>query len=122
MTQPVPVLKLNLKVIALVQAAIVGGLSCLIAMFWQVQLGASFATGAGIMFVNLLLLMWIWGRVLAKKSFALTSLIIVVKYTVLLGAIFFLTRETWFHVLSAGLGMAAFILSTLIQLAFAKWE
>ncbi len=122
MTPSPPVIKLSLKSVLIVQGLVGILLSGAIAAVWSFQLGASFALGMAIMWLNVLLLVWVWSRVLAKKSFALTSLIIVVKYTVLLGAIFFLSREAWFHVLGAGLGMASFILSVLIQAGRAKWE
>lgn len=119
---PVPVLRIKLSTIALVQVSVTLVLTGAITALWGVQPGASFGSGMAVMLANSLLLVWIWSRILAKKSFALTIAIIVVKYTVLLTAIFILTREPWFHVLGAGLGMAAFILSTLIQVGLAKWE
>lgn len=122
MTEKPPTIRLDLKRLALVQTLALILLSSVVSAIGGVQLGASFAVGMGLMGANLLLLAWFWGRIVAKKSFALTSGIIVVKYTVLLGAIFFLTREAWFHALGAGLGMAAFIVSALIQAGTSKWE
>lgn len=122
MTEKPPVIRLDLKTVVLVQSAVAAVLTGLVALIWDLRLGASFGVGMVMMWANLLLLVWVWARILAKKSFALTSAIIVVKYSVLLGAIFFLTREAWFSVLGAGLGMAAFIMSALIQAGIAKWE
>lgn len=122
MTAPVPRPKLSFWSLAAVQSAVILGLALIASAIFGIQQGASFAVGMLIMFANLLLLAWVWSRVLAKKPFAMTTAIIVVKYTVLLIAVIFLTRETWFHVLGAGLGMAAFIASALIQATAAKWE
>ena len=120
MIATVPALKL--RSLILVQPMILLLVTAGVAYLWGIQPGASFGVGALVMLTNLLLLAWIWSRHMEKKPVALTTVIIVVKYTVLLGAIFLLTREAWFHVLAAGLGMAAFILSTIIQVGTAKWE
>ncbi len=112
----------NLKTILLTQTALGGVIAAGVYYQWGFQHGASFAFGVALVMANSLLLIWIWGRFLAKKSFALTSVIIVGKYTVLLGAILILAQATWFHVLGVGLGMAAFIMSTLFQVALMKWE
>lgn len=86
------------------------------------QPGASFGLGSVIMFANLILLAWVWNRLIEKKAIAWTALIIVIKYTVLLGAIYFLTQAAWFHVLSAGLGMVTFVLTALVQVALTTRE
>jgi hypothetical protein len=82
--------------------------------------GASFGVGSLMMWVNLLLLSWSLGRIFAKKSIAWTVGIIVIKYTVLLGTILLLTRAPWFHVLSAGIGLATFIMATLAHVMVAS--
>lgn len=94
----------------------------LVTLFWDIQLGASFGLGSLLMLVNLVFLSWVWNRLIDKKAIAWTALLIVIKYTVLLGAIFFLTQKAWFHVLSAGLGMVTFIGTCLAQIAFTNRE
>jgi hypothetical protein len=51
---------------------------------------------------------------MAKKSIAWTVMIIVIKYAVLLGSIFFLARTNWFSPLGAGLGILSFIVAAFI--------
>ncbi len=123
MTTPKPpAIQLKLKSVLLVQSTVAVVLTGAVALIWNVQLSASFGLGIVIIAANLLLMVWAWSRILDKKPFALTSGIIVVKYTVLLGAIFYLSREAWFDAMGAGLGMAAFIMSALVQAGLAKWE
>lgn len=112
---PAPVL--NLKLLIAMQSAAGAALTAILCGLFGLRLGASFGLGAVLMLGNLVLLAWIWSRLLAKKSIAWTVVIIVIKYTVLLSAIFFLSRETWFHVLGCGLGMVTFVMASLLQVA-----
>ncbi len=103
----------SLKYMAIFQAIIVliagGGL-------WisgRPQLAASFAVGAGLMLGNLMALAWSTWRVLAKKPVASTVLIIVIKYALLLGSVFYFARMPWFSSAGAGLGIASFMLAIL---------
>ncbi len=100
------------------------GLMCmgLVMLLGNFQLGASFGLGSLLMLLNLVFLSWVWNRLIDKKAIAWTALLIVIKYTVLLGAIFLLTQKAWFHVLSAGLGMVTFIGTCLAQIAFTNRE
>lgn len=104
----------NLKILALLQAAV--GLVAALAVGWlsTPERGVSFAVGAGLMLANLLVLAWTSWRALAKKSIAWTSLIIVLKYAVLLGSIWYLSRTSWFNSLWAGLGVTTFVIAALI--------
>jgi hypothetical protein len=113
---------LSLKSLIATQFALGAAFTAAVTAFGGPQLGASFGAGALLMLGNLLVLAWFWSRILAKKSFAWTVVIIVVKYTLLLGAIFYLTQTAWFHVLSGGLGMATFIMTALFQVAAMKRE
>jgi hypothetical protein len=79
-----------------------------------VQLAASIAVGAGLMLLNLSVIAWSWQRLMDKKSVAWTTLIIVIKYAVLLGSIVFFARTEWFNPLGAGIGIATFMISALI--------
>ena len=113
---------LSLKSLFFIQCTIGASLAAAVWLRFGPQLGASFGSGALIMLANFVLLAWIWSRFLAKKSIAWTIMIIVIKYTVLLGAIFLLTQKAWFHVLSCGLGMATFVMTALVQAAVLKKE
>jgi hypothetical protein len=110
MTKPI----LSLKVLALIQLFVGAAAAGLGVCFYGVSLGASIGLGAGLMLFNLVLLGWTWKRLIAKKSIALTVGIIVIKYAILLGSIYYLAREDWFSPLGAGLGIASFMLAALI--------
>lgn len=110
-----------LKILLLSQLA-VGVLLTLVllAATQDFQLGASFALGAAIMLLNLVALAWGWWRVLAQKTIAWTVLIIVIKYAVLLGAIFYLSRQPWFQIVGAGLGVASFLVALMLMAALSR--
>ena len=105
----------KLSQLILIQLSIALILSVGAMLFCSLYLGASIATGAAVILTNLLFLIWAWKRIFAKKSIAWTLLIIVIKYAVLLGSIFFLAREPWFSSLGAGLGISSFVLAALIM-------
>lgn len=103
----------SLKVLALLQLASGLFFTSLITFFWGVQLGASFALGSGLMLANVLLLAWTWWRILTQKRIAWTLLVIVIKYAVLLGAIFYFARSGWFNSVGVGLGIVSFVVAAL---------
>jgi hypothetical protein len=105
----------SLKLLAAIQLALGTVISLFGLYFGSFQLGASIAIGSGLMLFNLIGLGWSWQRLMAKKSIAWTLVIIVIKYAVLLGSIFFLAREQWFSSLGAGLGISSFVLAALIM-------
>ncbi len=103
----------NLKTLALIQGIVGAALSLLVTVIWNLQLGASFAVGSSLMLFNIVLLGWTWWRILAQKTIAWTLVVIVIKYAVLLGAIFHLARTSWFSSVGAGLGISSFVLAAL---------
>ena len=105
---------LNLKVLIAIQVLVGATLALGSAVFGGLQLAASVGIGALLMLANLLLHAWTWSRLLDKKSFAWTLQIIVIKYAVLLGSIFYLMHTGWFQPLGAGLGIASFTIAALI--------
>lgn len=113
---------LTLRNLLVFQGIIAGTAVGLITLVGNFQLGASYAFGSGLMLVNLVFLSWVWNRLIDKKAIAWTAVLIVIKYTVLLGAIFYLSQKAWFHVLSAGLGMVTLIGTSLAQVAFTHRE
>jgi hypothetical protein len=103
----------SLGAIALFQAGIVI-LAALGLLKWgSPQLAASFAVGGGLMLLNLGAIAWSTWRILDKKPIASTVLIIVIKYALLLGSMFYFARADWFNALGAGLGVASFVLAVL---------
>ena len=82
-------------------------------LFGSVQLGASLAFGAGLMLLNVGLLSWSTWRMFAKKSIAWTSAVIVIKYAVLLGALFYFSQTGWFDLFGIALGIASFLIAVL---------
>ncbi len=113
-----PAQVLTLKSLFIGQCLCALALTLFVHAIWGLRPSASFVLGYGMMLANLVLLAWIWGRILSKKPIAWTVMIIVIKYTVLLGAIYLMSQAAWFHVVSAGLGMAAFAGGSLVQVAF----
>ncbi len=103
----------SLKILSLIHIGVAAAITLIISTVWNISLGASFALGALVMIANVLLLAWSWWRLFAKKSIAWTSSIIVIKYAVLLGSIFLLTRMSWFSSMAAGLGVASFVIAAL---------
>lgn len=103
----------TLRHMALFQLGITvfGGLG--IALFVDFRLGASFAAGAALMLFNLLALAWTSWRMLSKKPVASTVVVIVIKYALLLGSVFYLARMDGFSSLGAGLGLASLMVAIL---------
>ena len=108
----------NLKLLALFQLLVGGGLALMVSIFWDFQLGASFAIGALLMLTNVGAIAWTSWRMLSQKSIAWTSLIIVIKYAVLLGSIIVLAKTSWFSSLGAGLGVTSFLIAALLLAVF----
>ena len=93
---------------------IFGGLFALLAgLFGSFQLGASLAFGVGLMLLNVGLLSWSTWRMFTKKSIAWTSAVIVIKYAVLLGALFYFSQTGWFDLFGVALGIASFLIAVL---------
>ncbi|HMN69722.1 MAG TPA: hypothetical protein PKC28_14360 [Bdellovibrionales bacterium] len=108
----------NLKSLLALQGLVTLVLTGIAVAGWGVQLGASFGAGAVLMWANIALLGWSSWRTLMKKSIAWTSLIIVIKYTLLLGSIVVLSRVSGFSSLAAGLGIACFLVTALALAVF----
>lgn len=104
----------NLKLLALAQLLVGAFFSLVLGFFGSLQLGASFAMGAGLMLLNVGLLAWVWWRILTQKTIAWTLIVIVIKYAVVLGTIYDLARREWFNPVGAGLGIASFIIAALV--------
>ncbi len=103
----------SLKSMAVYQLAIIVIVTAGLVIAGRAQLAASFAVGAGLMLGNLGALAWSSWRSVAKKPVASTVLIIVIKYAILLGSVFYFSRMDWFSAFGAGLGIASFILAIL---------
>ncbi len=112
----------NLKTLLLIQVLIGVGLGLILAYFAGLQLGASFAVGAGLMTGNLALLAWSTWRLIAKKSIAWTVTIIVFKYGILLGSVVYFAQASWFNTLGVGLGVSSFVLAALLAAMIQKKE
>lgn len=104
----------NLKILSISQFLVGLVISLILLANEQVQLAASFGLGAALMLFNVLALSWVWWRILTQKTIAWTLIVIVIKYAVVLGTIFYLARQAWFSPVGAGLGIASFIIAALI--------
>lgn len=67
---------------------------CLVTFFGSRDMAIGFTVGAAISLVNLVGLSFVWGRLLAKKSFALPIGVVVSKFALSLGVIFWATRPS----------------------------
>jgi hypothetical protein len=112
-----PTQTLSLKHLASVQLILGTVVALAVAWLWSFRLGASIGIGAGLMIFNVMLLGWSWQRLIAKKSVALTVLLIVIKYAVLLGSIYFMARTDWFSAVGAGLGIVSFVMAAVVYAA-----
>ena len=50
--------------------------------FKETNQAISFLIGSGLVFLNLAILIWVWGRVISKKLIALAVSVIVIKYAI----------------------------------------
>lgn len=92
-------------------------LALLLWFFYSHDAGLSCAAGSAIMFLNLLSFYLTWKLVLAKRSMALTVLVIILKYSIL-GLIFWsLTTATWIQPLGFVLGISTLLLAILCMTA-----
>ena len=85
----------------------------------------SFGAGALAMLISCLGMAWSTWRMmdptqsgLAQKRFALTAAIIVIKYAVLLGSIYYLTQCDWLDPLGFAAGIFSFMIAALMFAAF----
>jgi hypothetical protein len=108
------------KGLALSQLVVLALGSGAFAAFGNSSLAASFAVGAALMLTNVVAIAWVSWRQLEQKSIAWTMMIIVSKYAVLLGSIFFLARTSWFSPIGAGLGIASFLIAALVFAIFTQ--
>lgn len=101
----------------LVSQSLVGVAASLVgAGIWGVQLGASIAIGATMMWVSVVLHGWLWHFLTVKNSIAWSVMVIVFKYAVLLESIYLLSQTQWFSFLGLGVGIASICLTALITL------
>src|SRR5262249_12470182 len=113
---------INLRNMTLIQIAVGAAISGIGAWIWGYRLGASIAIGSGLLLFNMCVLAWYWGRLTAQKTIAWTLVGIVIKYTVLLGSLYYLTRTEWFVPLGAGAGIASFMVTALIMAALHQYR
>lgn len=109
-----PIQTHNLRLLIFVQFVVGILITGAAIRFGGLQLGASTAVGAVLMLANMVLLAWMWHRLMNQKSIALTAGVIVIKYALLLGSIFYLTRTPWFSPFGAGLGIISFLVAAVI--------
>lgn len=91
---------------------IIGLLGALAINFWLSQIAAvSFLTGVAVITLNVLGLQYIWSQVLGKKSVALTVLVIVFKYSLLMIWIFLVATKNWLPLGWFSLGLGTILIS-----------
>src|SRR5690606_27943129 len=86
---------------------------------WGQYFAVSVAWGALLMGLNLLALIWAWDRIFIKKSIALATGVIVLKYA-FLGVLVYLTVvQQWADVLGFIIGLST-VLPTVLALSLKK--
>ena len=81
--------------------------------FFSHDAGISCAAGSGIMLLNLISFFITWKLVLARRSMALTAMVIITKYSIL-GLIFWrLTSATWIQPMGFVVGISTLLLAIL---------
>ncbi len=105
----------GIKALAILQVLVTFLGAGALAYLMDLRSAASYIVGSSLMLLNTILLSWSWLRLIEKKSIAWTSMIIVIKYAVLLGSLIFCIRSPWFDLLSAGLGFASFLITVLLM-------
>lgn len=86
----------------------------LVALFAGPQQAASTAAGAAIMTLNMALLGWTWTRIMTKKSVALASAIIVIKYAFFVAILVWIAAQSWVQGIWLMAGVVTFLPTTLI--------
>lgn len=93
-----------------------------LAAFGGFSLAASFALGALVMGLSTATMAWTTARMMAQKTFALTAAIIVIKYAVLLGTLYYLSQTDWLRPFAVVCGVSSFMISALIFAVFERKE
>lgn len=88
----------------------------LIAAFFDPYSGASFLAGGLLIVGELASLMVVAESLIRKKSIALTFVIIVLKYPLLAGVIYYLTRSSFLEPVWFLIGIGSLILTALVSL------
>lgn len=83
-------------------------------LFSSTQHAASYFSGSILIFLNLLLLTWVWNKVLQKKLIALSALIIVFKYAIFAVVIYKITSLAWLHYAWFCVGLSTLIITVLV--------
>ncbi|MNL40402.1 hypothetical protein D3C87_1627470 [compost metagenome] len=103
-----------MKKLTFIQFVLTAVLVPILAVFIARHQIISFSAGAGVILINFLLLGWGWGLIFRKKLIALSVGIIVFKYAILGIIIFRIVKQPWMEPLWFCLGIASFVLTSLI--------
>lgn len=104
-----------MKAIIYIQASLIilGSLLVLFLKAWQPAL--SFGAGSSLVLVNLLLLTYLWTAMLNKKLIALSLLIIVFKYALLAGLIYWIAKQGLLDLFWLSIGLATLVITSVIS-------
>lgn len=105
-----------MKKILAFQAGFTLVVSAAIALFMGPQSGASFLAGGLLIVAELASLIVIAQSLIRKKSIALTFVIIVLKYPLLAGVIYYLTRSSFLEPAWFLIGIGSLIVTALVSL------
>ena len=82
------------------------------------QAAASFAYGAAIIWLNLVLLTWAWKNILEKKLVALSALTIVFKYAIFAVIVYYVISDSNSKIIWFVSGISSLMLTVIIKSVF----
>ena len=103
----------NLRTLFLIHLGVVALSAVGLWLLSPVQVDA-FLWGAALITVNFSLLVWLWRRILGKKSVALTLGLVVIKYAILAIVLYVLVKDHGVQIVPLCAGMASLGASFLI--------
>lgn len=81
----------------------------------------SYALGAGILLINLLIHVFVWGQIFQKKLIALSTSFIVFKYAIFGAIIYKALKSDWIDPLWFCVGIGSLLFAVLIHVTLLKW-
>ena len=78
------------------------------------QPAKSYLYGSGLILLNLCAKKWLWSRIVKKKLIALTAIVIVIKYAIFGGIIYYLLKDQQTQVIWLLGGLSTLLISTLV--------
>lgn len=107
--------------VLLVHAAVLFPTSLAAVFFLSRDWALSYAFGGLVVFINTGLMMWAWSWIMARKNTQLAIFLLLLKYMILLGFIFFSGSLSWLQTGAFLAGLSTFFVP-LAALSFLWWR